>query len=101
MLACAKLSHNPLLGHLLDAYVINYFCLRQPVRVICEALLRNTGRISISQPIVRLPYNLIVMQLIKLRRERGVAVMNLLSGKPSLQNTLKHITNMHKVIELK
>ena len=86
-LSLAKLSHDTLLGHLLHRDIENNAGSSVPVVFIPPAQARNPAGVSRLHPVrtVRLPYNLIVLQLIKLHREGLVAVFNLLARVPSLQ----------------
>jgi hypothetical protein len=86
-LAPTKLSHNPLLGHLLHEDVKNNLYLGHPIYVISGAQVRNPAGVSVSHLLrrVRLPNDLILVQGIKLRREGRVTTTHLLMCIMSLQ----------------
>lgn len=79
-LAPTKLSHNPLLRHLLHEDVKYNVYLCHPIYVISGAQVRNPAGVSASHLIrrVRLPNDLILVQSIKLCCEGRVTISHLL-----------------------
>src|SRR3954468_17140699 len=98
-LAKTKLSHDPLLRHLLNLAIKDDLGCSQPVLSISSAHNRYASRISCVSCLqgVRLPNHDILFQCVELLAERWIASNDLLSRETTLHDKIV-VSNFHIVV---